>query len=103
MTVPSEVIQRFVSKNAIPFDEAKAIFAELEIFLSANVASQAVPRVEVDEAWHEFILHTRLYAAYCDDKFGRFIHHVPGTPSSTDVGADGTARCSKCSANCVRL
>jgi hypothetical protein len=37
---------------------------------------------EVDEVWHCAILHTEFYASLCNDVFGRFIHHRPGTPSS---------------------
>jgi len=34
---------------------------------------------EVDDVWHAFILFTREYAAFCQDAFGTFIHHVPRT------------------------
>ena len=34
---------------------------------------------EVDEVWHAFILFTREYAAFCQEAFGMFIHHVPRT------------------------
>jgi hypothetical protein len=34
---------------------------------------------EVDEVWHAFILFTREYAAFCQEAFGVFIHHVPRT------------------------
>jgi hypothetical protein len=27
--------------------------------------------------WHEFILDTQAYAAFCHRAFGRFFHHVP--------------------------
>lgn len=30
---------------------------------------------EVDQVWHVFILHTKMYAAFCGDTF---IHHDPG-------------------------
>jgi hypothetical protein len=35
------------------------------------------PSDEVDPGWHEFILHTVDYAAFCDQVAGRFLHHVP--------------------------
>lgn len=37
------------------------------------------PRV-VDELWHEFILHTRDYSAFCETLGHGFIHHVPAEP-----------------------
>jgi hypothetical protein len=45
----------------------------------------------VDEVWHAFILFTKDYAAFCDDVFGRFIHHAPnwpGAPAGNDSGAN---------------
>jgi hypothetical protein len=36
------------------------------------MASQAA-----DEAWHEFILHTKAYEAWCHAAFGKLLHHTP--------------------------
>lgn len=36
------------------------------------------PTHRIDMVWHEFILFTRLYADFCHDQFGKFIHHTPG-------------------------
>ncbi|HEV7993779.1 MAG TPA: hypothetical protein VGP25_18270 [Gemmatimonadaceae bacterium] len=33
----------------------------------------------IDDLWHEFVLHTRDYAAFCSGLTGGFIHHVPMT------------------------
>jgi hypothetical protein len=35
----------------------------------------SMPSVVVDQLWHELVLHTREYAAFCDAAFGRFLHH----------------------------
>jgi hypothetical protein len=40
-------------------------------------AALSMPSVIVDDLWHEMVLHTREYAAFCDAAFGRFLHHVP--------------------------
>ena len=37
----------------------------------------AMPSEAVDAMWHEFILFTRAYGAFCDRAFGRFLHHTP--------------------------
>lgn len=37
----------------------------------------AMPSQVVDVAWHEFILSTRAYQAFCRDALGRFLHHTP--------------------------
>jgi hypothetical protein len=36
-----------------------------------------MPSQVVDVAWHEFILFTREYRAFCQRGLGRFLHHVP--------------------------
>ena len=36
-----------------------------------------MPSRAVDIAWHEMILMTRAYHAFCDRAFGRYLHHSP--------------------------
>lgn len=53
-----------------------------------------MPSHAVDEAWHGLILCTRLYADFCDDAYGRFLHHHPdgaGTGSG-DSSAEQLSR-----------
>ncbi|WP_194828602.1 hypothetical protein [Nocardia sp. XZ_19_231] len=43
-----------------------------------------MPSHAVDEAWHGFILCTQLYANFCEQAYGRFLHHFPeGVGEST--------------------
>jgi hypothetical protein len=37
----------------------------------------SMPSQVADDLWHEFILHTRSYEAFCRRAFGRFMHHTP--------------------------
>lgn len=48
-----------------------------------------MPSHAVDEAWHGFILCTARYARFCDEAYGRFLHHHPegGAPAGADHGA----------------
>jgi hypothetical protein len=43
-----------------------------------------MPSHAVDEAWHGLILCTAVYARFCDDAYGRFLHHHPegGAPAA---------------------
>ncbi len=34
---------------------------------------------EIDDLWHTFLLFTREYQQFCQENFGRFVHHVPVT------------------------
>jgi hypothetical protein len=48
----------------------------------------AMPSQVVDVAWHEFILYTRNYQAFCRQALGRFLHHTPteAMPDRTHAG-----------------
>ncbi|HEY5761161.1 MAG TPA: hypothetical protein VIU34_35305 [Steroidobacter sp.] len=37
----------------------------------------SMPSQVADDLWHEFILYTRNYDAFCKRAFGRFMHHTP--------------------------
>lgn len=53
----------------------------------------AMPSQAVDDAWHEFILFTRRYDAFCRGAFGRFLHHTPAEAMRSPTEAtDGIKR-----------
>ncbi len=45
-----------------------------------------MPSRVVDEAWHEFILDSVAYVAFCDAVFGAYLHHMPDEAMSTSMG-----------------
>ena len=46
-----------------------------------------MPSRAVDEAWHGLILCTARYAAFCDEAYGRFLHHHPEGDGSGGGGS----------------
>jgi hypothetical protein len=44
-----------------------------------------MPSQAVDEAWHEMILMTRHYTAFCERAFGRYLHHNPNSTLSVSM------------------
>lgn len=53
----------------------------------------SMPSQVVDVAWHEFILFTRSYEAFCKKALGRFLHHSPTEAMRTPTMAqDGIKR-----------
>jgi hypothetical protein len=50
-------------------------------------AKLSMPSVVVDDLWHEFVLHTADYAAFCDAALGRFLHHQPESAMSGQAAA----------------
>jgi len=47
----------------------------------------AMPSQVVDIAWHEFILSTRSYEAFCRKAIGRYLHHTPTEVMKTPIVA----------------
>ena len=53
----------------------------------------SMPSQVVDDAWHEFILFTRGYQAFCGRVIGRFLHHTPAEHmASGEVARQGLRR-----------
>src|SRR4051794_4501386 len=46
-----------------------------------------MPSRAVDEAWHEMILRTREYHAFCARAFGGYLHHSPDSTLSVPMAA----------------
>lgn len=54
----------------------------------------SMPSQVVDDLWHEFILHTRAYQAFCQQAFGRFFHHAPAARLGGNAKSnEGLRRC----------
>jgi hypothetical protein len=54
----------------------------------------SMPSQVADELWHEFILHTKAYAHFCDKAFGSFLHHTPAVVlGSVGQSNAGLRRC----------
>ena len=74
--------------------QVETVFAGLRDYF--HICSQAgrrmvsMPSQAVDVAWHEFILFTRAYQAFCEQALGRFLHHTPTeamqTPTLAQTG-----------------
>lgn len=46
-------------------------------YLNGGRRHVAMPSRVVDDLWHEFILYTRDYHHFCNNAFGRYLHHTP--------------------------
>ena len=68
--------------------DVEELFEEvLKYLFVASITSPShglPPSVLVDKAWHEFILHTRVYSEFCQNELGKFVHHVPGRENPTE-------------------
>ena len=81
------VVHKFTERWDVTLHEAGALFEETKRLLWLLVAAEArgqqfhlsPPLQILDEMWHQFVLFTEPYTAYCQRVYGRYIHHHPTT------------------------
>ncbi len=76
------VIARYCKDCNISLEDAKIYEIELKRFLIlAGDSDEGIDMLssEVDNLWHTFLLFTREYQKFCNEMFGKFIHHDPVT------------------------
>jgi len=68
--------------------DACTLFTEVKRYLVLchldRTKSWKMHSLSVDEAWHQFVLYTAEYSAFCAKYFGRYRHHAPS--NAPDAG-----------------
>jgi hypothetical protein len=73
------VEKRLVDEYGLSPEEAAELFQDTLKFLAlVGNGVRIAPPAKIDLGWHNFILHTRDYAEFCEKCFGYFVHHEPG-------------------------
>lgn len=83
------LISRITSNHPdIERDLAEMILNETLAFLQLAAVAKGCysPSPKVDIGWHEFMLYTKEYAAFCQEHAGEFIHHEPFDIPGVDYG-----------------
>ncbi|MEX0672849.1 MAG: hypothetical protein WD175_02200 [Candidatus Paceibacterota bacterium] len=75
----SAIEKRIAQHMNISIEEACQLFLDLQMFLwmAAQSEQPCVPAPLIDDAWHEFLVYTREYEAFCAEYCGGFMHHQP--------------------------
>jgi hypothetical protein len=70
--------------------EAEALFTEFKryvVFVCSDDRSDwQMYSLRVDEVWHQFVLFTWEYVNFCQNFFGRYIHHNPSNAPEHNPG-----------------
>lgn len=56
---------------------ARALRQFFLVYHKSGYLPIAMPSQVVDDLWHEFILYTKNYQTFCQQAFGRYLHHTP--------------------------
>lgn len=89
------VIERFLHRFDVTEKQALLLFDDLKQWLwlaglarierlakTDGVPDRLIvdtPMLIIDEMWHNFICFTKLYQDFCEEHFGKIIHHLPTT------------------------
>lgn len=94
-TFPAELRNRLQRNADLTLEQSGKVLEGLRQYFLACLSAQrspiakevGMPSKAVDAAWHEFIVLTKEYQKFCDEAFGKYLHHTPGammaTPTST--------------------
>jgi hypothetical protein len=63
---------------------ARALRQFFLAYLQGGRRYVSMPSQVTDDLWHEFILYTRHYDAFCRRAFGGFLHHTPAVVLGRD-------------------
>jgi hypothetical protein len=88
-TFPRGLIEKLQKRrNGLATKDAQLVARALRQFFLAHLKSGrqfvSMPSQVADDLWHEFILYTRHYEAFCRRAFGRFMHHTPAVVLAAD-------------------
>ncbi|MFI8927460.1 glycine-rich domain-containing protein [Streptomyces sp. NPDC053474] len=69
-------------------EKAERGVGQMLAFVAASARSDKTlsPSPLVDDFWHAFLLHTKAYQDFCEQTFGRFVHHQPGFLDKSEHG-----------------
>ena len=73
------LIAKYCYEMNVSNQEAQTAFTELKkfLFICGTTDEKLTPSIALDDIWHQFILFTKSYMNFCNEYFGRMIHHLP--------------------------
>lgn len=86
---PTGLLDKFgFNRPELSLKEKQLVAHALRQFFLAHLKSGckfvSMPSQVADDLWHEFILYTRHYDAFCKQAFGQFMHHTPAVVLGAD-------------------
>ncbi len=74
-----ELVMRLRDKLTLSAQDAERLFEDTKQFLTVSAlrGGNYSPTKVIDYAWHHFMMYTRDYSQFCEDCFGKMVHHQP--------------------------
>ncbi len=83
MCAPSYPLPKWTIANAT---KCCRLYKNFLILQKKHFPAGMVPTREIDEFWHNHILHTKKYLHDCTQIFGHYLHHEPAAPDGDNQG-----------------
>jgi hypothetical protein len=97
--LPKGLFEKLIKHHPhLTLKECQLVAHGLRQFFLAHLKSGlqyvSMPSQVADDLWHELILYTKNYQQFCEQAFGRFLHHTPAVVlSKGQRGNAGIRRC----------
>lgn len=97
--LPKGLFEKLMQKHPqLSAKDCQLVAQGLRQFFLAHLKSGrkyvSMPSQVADDLWHEFILYTKNYQQFCQQGFGRFLHHTPAVVlGKGQQGNAGIRRC----------
>ena len=86
------LLKTYPHLSSLEYEEAELGLREFFLACLQTRNFMAMPSQAVDVLWHEFILDTKAYAAWCEKALGKFLHHTPATAMGRGVKRNDALR-----------
>ncbi len=86
-----KLLQKDVFNTSEEYLQHLVEFKKYVFLATITPENMAMTSPKVDEVWHQFILFTREYHAFCSQFVGRYLHHTPKTshtPMNEEIPID---------------
>lgn len=85
------LIEKLLKEHVVDSaEQGRALFTEVKRYLVLNQVDRTkawkMYSLRVDEVWHQFVLFTVEYSAFCDKYFGCYAHHAPSNAPDPGFG-----------------
>lgn len=78
MCAPTYPLPRWTISDAT---QCVALYKNFLLLQKKHLPESLVPTRQIDECWHNHILHTKNYVHDCLQIFGHYLHHEPASPN----------------------
>lgn len=86
-----KLLKEGIFSSSEQYQEAFTEFKKYVVLIALFKKSLPMLSKPVDAVWHQFILFTKQYHAFCEEYLGFYLHHSPNTSFTSNAEAERPA------------